>query len=105
MRAAAWEGRREPGRHHSPWPPPTRRAASVTWYTALGAAQSRLEATINNLQIARENMQNTQSVISDVDVAEESSEMAKLTIRQQAGTALLAQANIQPRMVLDLLRD
>lgn len=72
---------------------------------ALGAAQSRLEATINNLQIARENMQNTQSVISDVDVAEESSEMAKLTIRQQAGTALLAQANVQPRMVLDLLRD
>jgi flagellin len=72
---------------------------------ALGAAQSRLQTTITNLQVARENMQQTQSVISDVDVAKESSELAKLSIRQQAGAALLAQANVQPRMVLDLLRD
>jgi flagellin len=72
---------------------------------ALGAAQSRLQTTITNFQVARENMQQTQSVISDVDVAKESSELAKLSIRQQAGAALLAQANVQPRMVLDLLRD
>lgn len=72
---------------------------------ALGAAQSRLQTAITNLQVARENMQQTQSVISDVDIAEESSEMAKLSIRQQAGAALLAQANVQPRLVLDLLRD
>jgi flagellin len=41
----------------------------------------------------------------DADVAEESAEMSKELIQQQAGTAILAQANLQPRMVLDLLRD
>jgi flagellin len=72
---------------------------------ALGATQSRLEATIRSLQVARESMQSTQSVIMDADVAEESAELSRLTIQQQAGTALLAQANLQPRLVLDLLRD
>jgi flagellin len=72
---------------------------------ALGATQSRLEATIRSLQIARESMQSTQSAIMDADVAEESAELSRLTIQQQAGTALLAQANLQPRLVLDLLRD
>jgi flagellin len=72
---------------------------------ALGAAQSRLEATIRNLQVARENMQSTQSGIMDADVAEESAELARLTIQQQAGAAMLAQANLQPRMVLQLLGD
>jgi flagellin len=72
---------------------------------ALGATQSRLEATIRSLQVARESMQSTQSVIMDADVAEESAELARLSIQQQAGTALLAQANLQPRLVLDLLRD
>lgn len=71
---------------------------------ALGATQSRLEATIRSLQVARESMQSTQSVIMDADVAEESANMARLSIQQQAGTAILAQANLQPRMVLDLLR-
>jgi flagellin len=41
----------------------------------------------------------------DADIAEESAEMTKASIQQQAGTALLAQANLQPRMVLELLRD
>lgn len=72
---------------------------------ALGAAQSRLEATIANLRVARENMQSTQSGIMDADVAEESAELAKLTIQQQAGAAMLAQANLQPRLVLQLLGD
>jgi flagellin len=72
---------------------------------ALGAAQSRLEATIQNLRVARENMQSTQSGIMDADVAEESAELARLTIQQQAGAAMLAQANLQPRLVLQLLGD
>jgi flagellin len=72
---------------------------------ALGAAQSRLETTIRNLEVIRESMQATASVILDADMAEESSELARLTIQQQAGAAMLAQANLQPRMVLELLRD
>jgi flagellin len=72
---------------------------------ALGATQSRLEATIRSLQSSRENMQSSQSAIMDADVAEESAELSRLTIQQQAGTALLAQANLQPRLVLELLRD
>lgn len=72
---------------------------------SLGALQSRLESTIQNLTVARESFQSSEGGIMDVDMAEESSEMAKATIRQQAGTALLAQANLQPRLVLDLLRD
>jgi flagellin len=72
---------------------------------ALGAAQSRLETTIRNLQVTRESMQSTASVILDADVAEETSEVARLSIQQQAGAAMLAQANVQPRMVLELLRD
>lgn len=72
---------------------------------ALGALQSRLQATIQNLTVARESFQLTESGIMDADVAEESAEMAKATIQQQAGTALLAQANLQPRLVLELLRD
>lgn len=72
---------------------------------ALGATQSRLEATIRSLQVARESMQGTQSVIMDADVAQESAELARLNIQQQAGTSLLAQANLQPRLVLELLRD
>jgi flagellin len=50
-------------------------------------------------------MQSTQSVIMDADAAAESAEMSRLSIQQQAGTAILAQANLQPRLVLDLLRD
>jgi flagellin len=70
---------------------------------SLGAAQSRLEMTIRNLQVARENFQSTQSAILDANVAEESAEMQRLTIQQQAGTALLAQANLIPSMVMKLL--
>jgi flagellin len=70
----------------------------------LGAAQSRLETTINNLMIARENFRAAESRIMDVDVAEESSQLTRLSILQQAGTAILAQANQQPQLALQLLR-
>ena len=72
---------------------------------SLGAVQSRLESTIQNLAVARESFKKSESGIMDADVAEESAEMSKDLIQQQAGTAILAQANLQPRMVLDLLRD
>jgi flagellin len=69
----------------------------------LGAAESRLETTIANLTVARENFQAAESVIRDVDVASESAELTRLSILQQAATAVLAQANQQPRLALQLL--
>jgi flagellin len=69
----------------------------------LGAAESRLEVTINNLQVARENFQAAESRIRDVDVASESAELTRLNILQQAGAAVLAQANQQPQLALSLI--
>lgn len=69
----------------------------------LGAAESRLTTTIQNLQVARENFQAAESRIRDVDVAQEAAELTRLTILQQAGTAILAQANQQPQLALQLL--
>jgi flagellin len=70
----------------------------------LGAAESRLSTTIENLQVARQNFMNAESVIRDVDVAAESAELTRVNILQQAGTAILAQANQQPQLALQLLR-
>jgi flagellin len=70
----------------------------------LGAAESRLSTTIENLRVARENFMNAESVIRDADVASEAAEMTRLNILQQAGTAILAQANQQPQLALQLLR-
>ena len=70
---------------------------------AIGAGQSRLEVTINNLMVARENMMAAESQIRDVDIAEEGAELTRLNILQQAGSSILAQANQQPQMALSLL--
>lgn len=70
---------------------------------SLGAAESRLEVTISNLQVARENFQAAESRIRDVDVAAEAAELTRLNILQQAGAAVLAQANAQPQLALQLL--
>lgn len=70
----------------------------------LGAAESRLATTIDNLMVARENFMAAESRIRDVDVAAESAELTRLSILQQAGTAILAQANQQPQLALQLLR-
>lgn len=82
--------------------------AAVTSITrlrgTLGAAESRLDTTIKNLQVARENFQAAESIIRDVDVAAEAAELTRLTILQQAGVAILAQANQQPQLALQLLR-
>jgi len=70
----------------------------------LGAYQNRLEHTINNLEVAAENLTAAESRIRDVDMAKEMMEFTKQTILQQAATAMLAQANQLPQAVLQLLR-
>lgn len=69
----------------------------------LGAAESRLETTIANMTEARENFTAAESRIRDADVAFEAAELTRLNILQQAGTAVLAQANQQPQLALQLL--
>jgi flagellin len=69
----------------------------------LGALESRLTASINNLQVARENFKAAESQIRDLDVAAEAAELTRLNILQQAGAAILAQANQQPAMAMQLL--
>jgi flagellin len=69
----------------------------------LGAYQNRLEHTINNLQTAAENLAAAESRIRDVDMALEMANFTRHQILQQAGTAMLAQANVQTQSVLKLL--
>ena len=69
----------------------------------LGAAESRLRVAIDNLSVARENFAAAESRIRDVDVASEAAELTRLSILQQAGAAVLAQANQQPSLALSLL--
>ncbi len=69
-----------------------------------GALQSRFETTISNLQISAENMSASRSRIRDADFASETANLTRAQILQQAGTAMLAQANQIPQNVLTLLR-
>lgn len=70
----------------------------------LGAAQNRLEHSIANLGVAHENLMASESRIRDADMAEEMVNFTKAQILQQAGTAILAQANQVPQSILTLLR-
>ncbi|MGO5053696.1 flagellin N-terminal helical domain-containing protein [Lachnospiraceae bacterium LCP25S3_G4] len=70
----------------------------------LGAAQNRLEHTINNLSVTTENMTAAESRIRDVDMAQEMMEYTKNNILVQASQAMLAQANQLPQGVLQLLQ-
>jgi flagellin len=70
----------------------------------LGAYQNRLEHTIANLGTSAENLQAAESRIRDLDMAQEIMEFTKNNILQQAATAMLAQANMAPSGVLQLLR-
>ncbi|HEY3434005.1 MAG TPA: flagellin [Rhodocyclaceae bacterium] len=69
-----------------------------------GALQSRFENTISNLQASSENMSASRSRIQDADFATETSSLSKNQILQQAGTAMLAQANALSQNVLSLLK-
>lgn len=68
-----------------------------------GAVQSRLNATVSNLDIQYENLSAANSRIRDVDVAKESAEMASAQVLQSAAVSVLAQANTFPGMALKLL--
>ena len=70
----------------------------------LGALQNRLEHTVNNLGVTRENLQNAEASIRDVDMAKEMMEFTKNNILVQASQAMLAQSNQLPQGVLQLLR-
>jgi flagellin len=69
-----------------------------------GALQSRFEATIANLATTGENLSASRSRIRDADFAAETANLSRNQILQQAGTAMLAQANQLPQQVLSLLR-
>ena len=70
----------------------------------LGASQSRFEAAISNLQISIENQSAARSRIVDTDFAAETANLSRANILQQAGNAMVAQANQLPQQVLQLLR-
>ena len=70
----------------------------------LGAYQNRMEYAIRGLDIAAENTQASESRIRDTNMAKQMVEFTKNTVLQQAGTAMLAQANAQTQNVLSLLR-
>jgi flagellin len=70
----------------------------------LGAIQNRFESTIANLQNVSENVSAARSRIMDADFAAETAAMTKAQVMQQAGTAMLAQANQLPQIALSLLQ-
>jgi flagellin len=70
----------------------------------LGAVQTRFESTISNLSITSENLEAARSRIRDADFAAETAELTRSQILQQAGIAILSQANAQPQNVLALLQ-
>jgi flagellin len=69
-----------------------------------GALQSRFESTITNLQTSAENLSASRSRVQDADFAIETANLSRAQILQQAGTAMVAQANQLPQGVLALLR-
>jgi flagellin len=75
-----------------------------TLRSTFGAIQNRFESTIANLQAVSENLEASRSRILDADFAAETAALTKAQILQQAGIAILAQANGQPQSVLALLQ-
>ena len=71
---------------------------------SLGALQNRLEHTINNLDVAAENLSSANSRIRDTDMAKEMMNYTKMNVLVQSAQAMLAQANQQPQSVLQLLQ-
>lgn len=75
-----------------------------TLRSTFGAIQNRFESTIANLQTTTENLTASRSRIQDADFAQETASLTRAQILQQAGVAMLAQANALPNNVLTLLR-
>lgn len=76
----------------------------TTARSTFGAAQNRFDAVVSNLQVASENQSAARSRIMDADYATETANLSRTQILQQAGTAMLAQANSLPQNVLSLLK-
>ena len=70
----------------------------------LGAIQNRFESVVKNLSTSAENLTSARSRIQDADFAVETANLSRAQILQQAGTAMVAQANQLPQGVLTLLR-
>jgi len=70
----------------------------------LGAVQNRFSSTVSNLQTTAENLTASRSRIQDADFAAETANLSRAQVLQQAGTAMIAQANQLPSQVLQLLR-
>ena len=70
----------------------------------LGAIQNRFTSVVSNLNTTSENVSAARSRIQDTDFAAETANMTRGQILQQAGTAMLAQANQLPQSVLSLLK-
>ena len=79
-------------------------AEVVKQRATFGAAQTRFESVVSNLQVASENQAAARGRIMDADFATETANLSRTQILQQAGTAMLAQANSLPQNVLSLLR-
>jgi flagellin len=75
-----------------------------TLRSTFGAVQNRFETTIANLQTSSENLTSSRSRIMDTDFAAETANLTRSQILQQAGVAMLAQANALPNNVLKLLQ-
>ena len=69
----------------------------------LGAVQNRLQYTATAISTTQENMSSSLSSIQDVNMASEMTTLTQQQVLQQAGTAMLAQANSQPQLVLKLI--
>jgi flagellin len=70
----------------------------------LGVLETRLQTTLNNLAVTRENLLAAEGRIRDLDVAEEAANLTRLSILQQLGTSVATQANQSPRIALSLLQ-
>jgi flagellin len=70
----------------------------------MGASQSRFDSVISNLQVSVENQTAARSRIMDADFASETANLSRSQILQQAGNAMVAQANALPQQVLKLLQ-
>jgi flagellin len=78
--------------------------AVTTARADFGAVQNRFESVISNLMVSSENLTASRARIVDADFAVETASLSRAQILQQAGTAMVAQANQQPSQVLQLLR-
>lgn len=79
-------------------------SATNTLRAGFGASLNRLSVTVSNLQSMRTNLSAAHGRIRDVDVAEETSKMARQQVLMQAATSILSQANQSPQLALSLLK-